>query len=299
MIRLESLAAAAVLLAASAVNARSAPADQPPPKELLQYVQQAKRLGLAEARIKTEAVSVGWASALVDEAMAFDKTGKPPADGPASEQPAPAPQIVPVAASAPVAVNAAPPAEVPAPSVPPREKSAAAPVVRSLNRTSSDDYLIGSGDTLQISVWNQPEASVPSVVVRPDGKVTMPLIKDVAVAGLTPREAEKVITTSIGEFFSDPNVTVIVAAINSKKIYLIGAVKKEGPLPYSYGMTIMQALSEAGGLTDYAKRRKIYILRSEAGREYRLDFNYDEVIRGERMEQNAVLLAGDTLIIPQ
>jgi polysaccharide export outer membrane protein len=84
----------------------------------------------------------------------------------------------------------------------------------------------------------------------------------------------------------------------SKKVFVIGAVRKEGPLAYTYGMSVVQALSEAGGLTDYAKRKKIYVLRTENGRQYRMDFNYDEVIRGERMEQNIVLLPDDTVVIP-
>lgn len=162
-----------------------------------------------------------------------------------------------------------------------------------------DDYQIGSGDTLQISVWKELDVSVPSVVVRPDGRITVPLIKEVEVGGLTPRQAEKVITEKLSKFITDPNVTVVVAAINSKKIYVIGGARKEGPLPYTYGMTVMQALSEAGGLTDYAKRKRIYILRTENGREYRLDFNYDQVVKGQGMEQNILLLAGDTVVIPR
>ena len=115
--------------------------------------------------------------------------------------------------------------------------------------------------------------------MRSDGKITVPLIKEVEVAGLTPRQAEKLITDRLSNFITDPNVTVVVAAINSKKVYLIGAVRKEGTLPYIYGMTVMQSLSEAGGLTEYAKRKKIYVLRAENGRDYRLEFNYDEVVR--------------------
>jgi polysaccharide export outer membrane protein len=158
--------------------------------------------------------------------------------------------------------------------------------------------LIGSGDTVQVSVWKEPEVSVPSAVVRPDGRITVPLIKEVEVAGLTQRQAEDLIAAGLGKFISDPNVTVVIATIASKKVYVVGAVRKEGTLPYTYGMTVMQALSEAGGLNDYAKRKKIYILRTEAGKEYRLDFNYDEVVKGERMEQNIVLLPNDTLVIP-
>jgi len=168
----------------------------------------------------------------------------------------------------------------------------------SFTRGVPDDYVIGAGDTLQISVWKEPEASVPEVVVRPDGKITVPLIKEVEVAGLTPTRVEQTITQRLAKFIEDANVTVVVATISSKKIYIIGAVRKEGPLPYTYGMSVMQALSEAGGVTEYAKRKKIYILRTENAREYRLDFNYDDVVKGQSMEQNILLLPGDTVVIP-
>ena len=116
--------------------------------------------------------------------------------------------------------------------------------------------------------------------------------------GMTPMQAEKAITERLSKLINEPDVTVIVTAINSKKVYVVGAVRKEGPLAYTYRMSVMQAISEAGGLNDYAKRKKIYILRNENGKEYRLFFNYDEVIRGEKTEQNVQLLPGDTLVIP-
>lgn len=260
-----------------------------PSKELVQYIHEAKRRGVAEEKIKSQAIGAGWSEAAVDDAIAYDKTGALPASAVSAkpEPPTLAQVSEPAPAAAPTQPSAAP------------EKLPEAPGSVPKMAGSSDDYLIGSGDTLQISVWKEPDASVPTVVVRPDGKITMPLIKEIDVAGLTPRQAEAAITERIGKFITDPNVTVVVATINSKKIYLIGAVKKEGTLPYTYGMTVMQALSEAGGLTDYAKRKRIYILRTENGREYRLDFNYEEVIRGERMEQNCVLLPGDTVVVPQ
>jgi polysaccharide export outer membrane protein len=160
-----------------------------------------------------------------------------------------------------------------------------------------DDYRIGAGDVLQISVWKEPEASIPSIVVRPDGKITLPLLKDIEVAGLTPREAETGITRGLAGFITDANVTVIVTGINSKKIYIIGAVKKEGPLAYTYRMTIMQALTEAGGLTDYAKRKKIYVLRAERGKETKIPFDYDAILKGKDPE-HVWLLPNDTLVVP-
>jgi len=161
-----------------------------------------------------------------------------------------------------------------------------------------DEYKIGEGDVLQISVWGEPAASVGGVV-RPDGMISMPLIKDIHVSGLTPAEAEKVITDLLSKQIKGADVTVIVNQINSKKIFVVGGgVKKEGPISFTYRMTIMQALSEAGGLSDYAKRKKIYVLRNENGRQYKLPFNYDAVLNGEHMELNIPLQAGDTLVVP-
>lgn len=166
------------------------------------------------------------------------------------------------------------------------------------SRGVPDGYVIGAGDVLQIAVWKEPEVSVPTVVVRPDGRIAIPLIKDVEVAGLSPTLAEKEITILLSKYINTPNVTVVVAAINSKKVYVLGGVKKEGPLAYTYRMSVMQALTEAGGLTEYAKRKKIYVLRTENGKDYRLPFDYDSVIKGEKMEQNIQLLAGDTVVVP-
>ena len=155
----------------------------------------------------------------------------------------------------------------------------------------------GAGDVLQISVWKEPEAS-SSVIVRPDGKISMALLKEVQVAGLTPTQVEKLITAGLSKTIADPDVTVIVSGINSKKIYAIGGVKKEGPIAYTYRMSVMQAISEAGGLTDYAKRKKIYVLRNENGTQRKLSFDYDAALKGERMELNIPLLPGDTLVVP-
>jgi polysaccharide biosynthesis/export protein len=277
--------ATAVLLATmgSLMISYASQPDDNPPKELLQYVHEAKRQGVGEAKIKQQAQAVGWTATMVDKAIAREReTPATPDAGTVRTAPA---------AKSPVVSGKSP--------------SAAAASVGSQGQAGAsgsygvpDDYRIGSGDSLQISVWKEPEVSVPSIIVRPDGRITVPLIKDLEVAGLTPRQAESIITEGLSKFYTDPNVTVVVAAIASKKIYIIGSVRKEGTLPYTYGMSIMQALSEAGGLTDYAKRKKIYVLRTEGGREYRLDFNYDEVVRGERTEQNILLLPGDTVVIP-
>ena len=162
-----------------------------------------------------------------------------------------------------------------------------------------DDYKIGAGDVLEINVWKEPDASVRGVVVRPDGKISMALIKEVYVVGLTPVQLEKLITEDLTKVMNlPPDVTVIVTGINSKKIYVTGKVRKEGPIAYTYRMTVMQALSEAGGINEYAKKNKIYVLRNDNGREFQFPFDYSAVLRGQKMELNIPLEPGDVIVVP-
>jgi polysaccharide biosynthesis/export protein len=278
--RHKSVATAVLMALGIAMISSAAQTVKPPPPALVQYIRETKRQGFADAKIKSQAVAVGWPAATVDDAFAYLRSEKPP-------QPAdPVDQAASPAASGPVPASPANPKQAPATQEP------------SPSRGAQDDYVIGAGDTLQITVWNHPEVSVPVAVVRPDGKITVPLVKELEVLGLTPVQAEQKITEGLTQFYEEPNVAVVVATINSKKVYVNGAARKEGPLPYTYGMTVMQALSEAGGLTEYAKRKRIYILRDESGQTYRLDFNYDNVVKGQNMEQNIVLLPGDTIVIP-
>jgi len=254
--------------------------DDTIPKDFMEYIRDASRLGLKPEQIQENAVKAGWPVASVKQGLA--KMTVQAAPEPASpSQPSPSNPKIPAPQTAQAATaEASDKGNVPAnPNVP-------------------DDYRIGAGDVLQVSVWKEPEASIGGVVVRPDGKIGLPLLKDIEVIGLTPHEAEKLITQRLEKFIPAADVTVVVKDINSKKIYIVGAVKKEGPIPYAYRMTIMQAISEAGGLSDYAKRKKIYVLRSQNGKDYRLPFDYDAVLKGERMELNVPLLPGDTLIVP-
>lgn len=278
-IALKSNSAAILLIAITVLGIAQALHAADLPEQLVVWVRNARQHGIDDDKIRQEAREAGWSAVTVNEALSRvhtavdDKRPSFESDAPGGSLPQP---------------PAAPP------SAPSATQAPAAPATH----LAPDDYQIGSGDTLQISVWKEPDVTVPSVVVRPDGKITVPLVKEVEVAGLTPRQAEKLIAAGLAEYIKDANVTIVVTAINSKKIYIIGAAKKEGTIPYTYGMTVMQALSEAGGITDYARRKKIYVLRNVSGRDYRLDFNYDEVVRGERMDQNVVLLPGDTVVIP-
>jgi polysaccharide export outer membrane protein len=161
------------------------------------------------------------------------------------------------------------------------------------------DYHIGAGDVLKISVWREPDASVDGVAVRSDGKISLPLIREVFALGLMPSELEQLLTREFSRYINNPAVTVIVKEINSQKVYLVGGVVRPGSLPLRTPMTVLQVLAEAGGLTDYAKRKKIYILRKDAGQESRIYFNYEAVLKGESPEQNISVRAGDTIVVPE
>jgi polysaccharide biosynthesis/export protein len=273
-----------------------------PPKELTQYIRDAQKAGLKDDQIREYMVKSGWTEQLVAEAMNYvrgtpEAQGvKPDAQPPASDVPVPPKSTVEVGKPAPT--QTPPSAEAQhAGDGAPAATGGVKPAVP--NRGVPDEYRIGEGDVLGISVWGEKDASVPSVVVRPDGIISMPLIKDVRVAGMTPAEAEKSITELLSKQIRAADVTVIVSGINSKKVFFVGGgVKKEGPIAYTYRMTIMQGISEAGGLSDYAKRKKIYVLRNENGRQYKLAFDYDGVLKGEHMELNIPLLPGDTIVVP-
>jgi len=179
------------------------------------------------------------------------------------------------------------------------EAHATAPREEIAHKPATDDpnYLIGAQDVLDISVWKEPDLS-RSVPVRPDGKVSLPLLNDVQAAGLTPSELTAKITSGLNKFMTNPQVTVIVSQINSQRFYLLGEVTRPGAFALLPGMTILQALSDAGGLTPFANSKKIYVIRQQNGKQEKLFFNYKEVLDGKRQEQNVDLKAGDTIIVP-
>jgi polysaccharide biosynthesis/export protein len=277
------------------------------PKELLQYVRDAQKAGLKPPQIRQKALSAGWAGPTVEEAMGTLEWTPKPQPLPESAARDAVEKETPKEPSKAADPPAKPADPEPAAGVIPANPTEATPaaatnpdavgVKPTAEAVRTDEYLIGEGDILQISVWGEPTASVPSATVRPDGKISMPLLKDIQVAGMTPAQVESMVQQRLEKSIRAPDVTVIVSQINSKKIFLVGAVKKEGPLKFTYRMTVLQALSEAGGLTDYAKRKTIYVLHTESGRQFRLPFNYDAVLKGEHMEQNILLSPGDTIVV--
>jgi polysaccharide biosynthesis/export protein len=163
--------------------------------------------------------------------------------------------------------------------------------------TDDPNYVIGAQDVLDISVWKEPELT-RAVPVRPDGKISMPLLNDVQAAGRTPLQLAADITTGLKKFVTDPQVTVIVTTINSQRVYILGEVARAGAYPLLPNMTVLQALSSGGGFTQFAKLKNIYVLRVEDGKQVKHPFNYKDVIAGKAADQNIVLKAGDTIVVP-
>jgi polysaccharide biosynthesis/export protein len=160
------------------------------------------------------------------------------------------------------------------------------------------DYVIGAADNLDISVWKDPDLSTRGVPVRPDGKIALPLLGDIAAQGLTPSQLATNITEKLRKYMSDPRVNVSVSAVNSRRYYVLGEVIHTGAFPLVNNMTVLQALSTAGGLSQYARLKKIYVLRNENGQQIKLPFNYKDVVKGVRVDQNIVLKPGDTIMVP-
>ena len=161
-----------------------------------------------------------------------------------------------------------------------------------------EGYRIGAGDVLQVEVWKEPDASLPEAVVRSDGKITAPLIGEVNVVGLTPPQLKDALVEKFSHYINSPVVSVFVKEIKSRKVYVMGSVKKEGPIPLIGPMTVLQALDEAGGLGEWANKKKIYVLRRVDGKQVKLPFNYSAVIKGQHLDQNINLIPDDTIIVP-
>jgi polysaccharide export outer membrane protein len=158
-----------------------------------------------------------------------------------------------------------------------------------------EGYLIGIDDELQVSVWHEPELS-QGVVVRPDGMITLPLLNDVKVAGLTTREMQALLTEGLKPFVNEPQVTIIVKTTKSRKVYLIGAVGKPGAYPLTDEMTAVQLVASAGGPGLFAKTGSMYVLRGLNGKQARLAVNYKRALSGKGGD--VVLQPGDMLVVP-
>ena len=158
------------------------------------------------------------------------------------------------------------------------------------------EYVIGPEDALHIAVWREADLTA-SLPVRPDGKISLPLLDDVQAAGMTPKQLADSITEKLKKYIADPRVTVVVTQINSKRIFINGEVLHPGPMTMLPSMTVLQALSSAG-LNQFAKIKGIYVLRIENGKQQKLPVNYKKLLKGEQIEQNYLLQPGDTIVVP-
>ena len=159
------------------------------------------------------------------------------------------------------------------------------------------EYKIGPQDVLRIDVWREAEVS-RAVPVRPDGKISLPLLNDVQAAGLTPMKLAAVIADGLTKYINNPQVTVTVSEINSRRIYVTGEVSRAGAFPLLPNMTVLQALSSSGGFTQFAKLKNIYVLRTDNGKQVKLPFNYKDAVNGKKPEQNVLLQPGDVIVVP-
>jgi polysaccharide biosynthesis/export protein len=162
---------------------------------------------------------------------------------------------------------------------------------------SSSDYLIGADDMLDVNVWKEQELT-RTLQVRPDGKISMPLLNDVQAAGLTPTQLAQSITDRLKKYLTAPQVTVMVTQINSQRVYVTGEVAHAGAYAVLPGMTVLQAITAAGGLTPFANGKKIFLMRNENGVPAKYPFNYKDVLDGRKPEQNLKVKAGDTVVVP-
>ena len=179
--------------------------------------------------------------------------------------------------------------------MPAAAKEAAAP--RATDPEVPAGYVIGADDLLQIVYWKDKDMSAEARV-RPDGRIALPLINEVQAAGLTPEQLQKKITEESKKYMEDASITIVVREINSRRVFIVGEVAKPGPYSLTSKITVMQLISVAGGLRDYANSKNITIMRNEGNRQVSLKFNYKEVAAGKNLKQNIELMPGDTVVVP-
>jgi len=165
-------------------------------------------------------------------------------------------------------------------------------------KSQAAEYRIGAGDILEISTWKEVDLSRKDVLVRVDGKLSFPLLGDIPAAGMTPVELTETIQKGLKNYVSNPVVTVTVLNPSSQRIYILGEVLKTGEYPLIKSLTVLQAFALAGGFTQWASKDEIILLRGEAGKEKIYKINYKDIVKGKGSENNLMLQANDTIVVP-
>ncbi len=158
-------------------------------------------------------------------------------------------------------------------------------------------YVVGPEDVLTIIVWREKDLS-NDVTVRPDGRITLPLINDVVAQGLTPDQLRNQLKAQFDKYVEDSSVSVVVKQINSRKVFITGMVGKPGSYPLTSTVTVLQLISMAGGLNEFARGKEIVVMRTEDGKQKAMKFNYEDVRKGRKLQQNIELRPGDTVLVP-
>ncbi len=158
-------------------------------------------------------------------------------------------------------------------------------------------YVVGAEDVIGVLVWREPDMS-GDVTVRPDGMITLPLLGDLQAAGRTPEQLADDIKDAAARFVDEPNVSVVVRQVNSRKVFITGEVKQSGSFPLTGPRTVLQLIALAGGLNEYADSDHITVMRTDNGRTRTFKFNYKDVSKGQHLEQNIELMPGDTVVVP-
>jgi polysaccharide biosynthesis/export protein len=193
-----------------------------------------------------------------------------------------------------LAQNSTPAPPLASPAAPGRSDAPAAPLKLDSNvAVDPKTYVIGAQDVLSIKVWREQDFS-GSYTVRPDGKITIPLIGDVQASGLTPERLGEQLKQGLSNYINSPDVSVALQAVNSKKFYITGEVNRPGEYTLAVPTKVFDALSNSGGFRDFANKKKIIIIRGAD----RLKFNYQDILRGKNLEQNILLENGDTVVVP-
>jgi polysaccharide export outer membrane protein len=184
----------------------------------------------------------------------------------------------------------------PAPTTPAPAAAPPAPSSTATKPVDGSSYIIGADDVIQVTVWKE-QTLTGSFPVRPDGMISMVLLGDVKAAGLTPTQLAANLTEQYKKYIQDPLVTVLVQQVNSQRIFMVGEVGHVGPIPITPGMTPLQAIASAGGLSPYAHKSRIYILRGPQGKQEKIPFDYKKALKGDN-SQNITLQPNDTVVVP-
>ena len=176
-------------------------------------------------------------------------------------------------------------------------KSDVPAVDQRLPEVKPSEYKVGESDVIRVNVWKESEVS-QTVVVRTDGNISMPLINEVKVSGMTPLQIQDLIADKLKAFLTNPQVTVTVMEIHSKRAFITGEVPRPGAYSLNTETTVLQLIAQAGGLTPFAKRGDIVVLRFDNGKQQRLKFKYKDVVSGKNTQQNITLQPGDTVVVP-